>query len=186
MKYKIKKFQHPTPTKPQQLSHHWAAPNYRSAAPQLAHPINDSPALNPYESINIEQLVGYFLYYSCTVDQTMLVTLNSISSEQSKITQKIAKKMVQLVNYASTHPEEITRYHTSRMIILMNINSSFLSEIGSKIISGGYHYLSSPSKKPNPPHTHTPYTQWNHSHEIHHNKEFPVKCYGRVTGIIIC
>ena len=32
------------------------------------------------------------LYYSCTVDPTMLVTLNSITSEQSKSTQETVKK----------------------------------------------------------------------------------------------
>ena len=42
----------------------------------------------------------------------MLVTLNSIAAEQSKITQDAAIKVVQLLNYAATHPEAITHYHS--------------------------------------------------------------------------
>ena len=104
VKYSVHKFQHPTPTRPQHSSHQWISPNYVSTAPQLAHPTDDSPALNPDEARNFQQVVGTFLYYAHSVDPTMLVILNSIASEQSKGTHAIAKKVVQLLNYTATHP----------------------------------------------------------------------------------
>ena len=71
----------------------------------------------------------------------MLVTLNTIVAEKSKITQKTAKQVVQLINYAAAHPEEITRYHASGMTLHMHSDTSFLSDLGAKSISGGYHNL---------------------------------------------
>ena len=61
--------------------------------------------------------------------------------------------MVQLLNYAATHPEAINCYHASRMTLHLNSDKSFLPAPGDKRISGGYHYLSKTSKNPeNPPH----------------------------------
>ena len=47
----------------------------------------------------------------------MLVKMNTIAAKQSKYSQETAKKVVQLLNYAATHPEAITRYHTIRMTL---------------------------------------------------------------------
>ena len=62
----------------------------------------------------------------------MLVALNTIADQQSKITQETDKKVVQLLNYATTHPEAITRCHASGMILHMHSDASFLSEPGTK------------------------------------------------------
>ena len=83
----------------------------------------------------------------------MLAVLNTIAAQQLKITQEKAKKVVQLLNYAATHPKAITRYHTSGITLHMYIDASFLSAPGEKRRAGGYHYLSEPSSEPkNPPH----------------------------------
>ena len=49
----------------------------------------------------------------------MLVALNTIAAQQAKSTQEIAKKVVQLLNYAATHPDDIIRYHASGMALHM-------------------------------------------------------------------
>ena len=102
-------FQHPTPTRPQHSPHQWTAPKYGYTVPQLVHPKDDSPELNPEEANTIQQVVGTFFYYACVLDPTMLVSLNTITAQQAKSTQETAKKVVQLLNYTATHPEEITR-----------------------------------------------------------------------------
>ena len=79
----------------------------------------------------------------------MLVTLNSISANQEKITRAKSKNMVQLINYAATHPESITRYHASGIILHIHSNKYFLSGPGSKIRAGLYHCMSAPSANPN-------------------------------------
>ena len=46
----LHKFRHPIPNRPQQSPHQWIAPKYSSTAPQMLHPTEYSPALNPEEA----------------------------------------------------------------------------------------------------------------------------------------
>ena len=152
MKDALQKSQHPTPTRTHNSLHQWTAPNYGSTALQMAHLTDDSPAIYLDEAGNVQQLVGTFLYYTRAVDPTMLVTLNKISYEQSKITQETEKKVVQILNYAATQPEAITRYLTGGMTMHIHSKESFLSYPGDKIRAGGYHYLSeTPTNQKTPP-----------------------------------
>ena len=144
VKYALHKFQHPSPTRPHHSPHQWISSNYGSTAPQLVHPTDDYPELNPYKSRNSQQVVGIFLYPSHAVDAILLVTMNTISAEQSKITQEKAKKVMQFLNYVVTHPEAITCYHSSGINLHMPSDASFFSATGYKSRSGGYHYLSEP------------------------------------------
>ena len=63
-----------------------------------------SSALAPAYSNTIQQVVGTFLYFYHAVNPTILVTLNIIYMEQANSTKDTGKKMVQLLNYAVTHP----------------------------------------------------------------------------------
>ena len=90
----LHKFQHPTPTRPQHSPQQWTVPKYRSTAPQLAHPEDESPALNPEEENTVQQVVGKLFYYARAVYPTMLVSLNTIASQQSKSIQETEKKVV--------------------------------------------------------------------------------------------
>ena len=109
------------------------------------HPEDDSLSLNPEESNTVQQVAGTFLYYSRAVDPTILLAPNTIAVQQSKRTQEKTNKVVQLLNYASTHPESITRYHARGIALHMHSGASYLSAPGAKSRSGGYHYLSEPS-----------------------------------------
>ena len=94
----------------------------------MEHPTDDTLTLNPDEAKNIQQKLRTFLYYAHVFDPAMLVALNTIASEQLKITQETAKKAVKLLNYEATHPEAITRYPARVMTLHMNSDTSFLSE----------------------------------------------------------
>ena len=84
----------PPPTRPHHSPHQWKAPNYISTAPHLVHTEEDSPALNTDEANTVQQVIGGLLYYARAVDPTMLVALNTIAAQQSKITQETANKVV--------------------------------------------------------------------------------------------
>ena len=137
VKNALHKFQHSTPTRPQHSPHQWTAPKYGPTAPQLAHPEDDYQALNPEEANTVQQVFGTFLYYASVVGPTMLVVLNTIAAQQPKSTQETENKMVQLLNYAATHPEAITRYHAIGMTFCMRSDTSFLSAPGAKKQSRG-------------------------------------------------
>ena len=137
MKDAIHKFQHPTPTRPQNSPHQWIATNYGSTAPQMAHSTHKHPDLQLAESKNVQQVVGKFLYYACAVDPTMIVTINSIASKQNKTTQATEKKVVQLLNYAATHSASTACYHFRGIILHIHSEASFLSAPVSKSRAGG-------------------------------------------------
>ena len=120
MKDKLQKFQHPTSTRPHHSPHQWTSPKYGFTATQLAHSEDNSPVLNTEEENTVQQVVGTFLYYARAVEPAILVVLNTIPDQQSKSTQETAKKVVQLLNYAATHPEAITRYRAREMTLHMH------------------------------------------------------------------
>ena len=70
------------------------------------------------EVINmVRKIVGLFLYYSLTVDSTMLVTLSDLAATQSNSTEKTYENVVQLLNYAASHPTAFFIYNQSKMIL---------------------------------------------------------------------
>ena len=52
----------------------------------------------------VQQLVGTLLYYANTVDPTMLVALDTLSSQQSKTTKPTYYTIMWLLNYAYSNP----------------------------------------------------------------------------------
>ena len=87
VKEALHKFHHPTPSRPQHSPHQWNPPNYGSTAPQLAHQSPESPNLVPPEANTVQQVVVTFLYYARAVNNTVLVALNSIVTEQANSTE---------------------------------------------------------------------------------------------------
>ena len=74
-------FRHQLKNKKQLSPHHHVAPTY-GATVQFAEPEDDAPLL-PEECIKfIQKSVGVFLYYSIDIDNTVLVALSDIGSEQ--------------------------------------------------------------------------------------------------------
>ena len=95
--------------------------------------------------------MGALLCYALVVDDTMLVLLSSISTEQAKITQVMAIVVTQLLNCAATHSESMTRYYLIGMVFCIHSDSSFLSNPVYNIIAGGYNYLIVQSLDPSKP-----------------------------------
>ena len=53
----LHKLQQPTLTRPQHSPHHWTSSNHGFIVPQMAHPIENSPALNLDEAKNFQKVV---------------------------------------------------------------------------------------------------------------------------------
>eukprot|EP00957_Ditylum_brightwellii_P057218 4335667-Ditylum_brightwellii.AAC.2 len=79
------------------------------------------------------------------------MAINTIIAQQGNLTINIAKDMVHLLNYCSTHPDAVLRYSTSRMILHIHSDAlySFKTEAHSQ--AGGHFFLSSASEDPNKP-----------------------------------
>ena len=81
-KYALNKLQHPTLTRPQHSPHQWTVVTYGSIAPQLEHPKDEYPKLNPDKARNAHKILETFLFYALAVDLAMIVTLNTIADKQ--------------------------------------------------------------------------------------------------------
>ena len=82
-----------------------AAPKKYCTAAQEPIKIDDSKQESP-EGINrIQKIVLSILYYSGSVDTTILMALSTLASEKSKATVQTIKDTRQLLHYLGTHPD---------------------------------------------------------------------------------
>ena len=77
--------------KPEYSPHKHVEPNYDQKV-QYAELTNDTPPLDSVDINLIQKFVGTFLYYGIAVDNTILVAVSTIYSEQSSATSNTAKK----------------------------------------------------------------------------------------------
>jgi hypothetical protein len=151
----LHKFQHPSPTRPEDSPHVWNQPTY-SAKIQYAKALDTSPCLLAEETTRIQQIIGTFLYYGIAVDPTMLVAIGSIAATQAKATQATFNAIVHFLNYAASHPDAVICYHASNMILHNHSDGSYLSKkplAHSRV--GGHFFLSQNPTNPTKP-TNTP------------------------------
>ena len=91
------------------------------------------------------------MYYTITVDYTLLVALGDLASMQTKDTKHTLVKLIWLINYCATHPDAEITYVTSDMCLHAHIDASFLSVINVRSRAGRHFFLSSkylPEKSP--------------------------------------
>jgi hypothetical protein len=150
----LHRFQHPTPSSPEDSPHAWLAPTY-GAPVQLAPLADASPKLDKDGILRLQQVIGTLLYYARAVDGTMLVALGTLASAQSQGTEATAKALTRLLNYAATHPNATIRYHSSDMVLYIHSDASYLSESKARSRVGGHFYLGSTPIDPTKPPSHT-------------------------------
>jgi hypothetical protein len=146
IKEALHKYQHPAPTYPEHALHQWNPPVYGTKT-QYVEDTKDSPALSPKDVTRLQQLGGTLLYYARTVDSMLIMPVNVLASEQTRVTAATADKIIKLLNYCNTHPEATLRYHASDMILNIHSDASYLSEREAKNRSGGFLYMGSNTYK---------------------------------------
>jgi hypothetical protein len=135
------KYNHPKPCKPQHSPHAHREIIY--GAKQQTLPDADTSA--PYDSDDIKRIQGIFgslLYYARAVDNKLLATLSTISSQQATATENTAKTVNQLLDYVATYPSDGITYRASSMILAAHSDASFLTETRSHSRAGSHIFLS--------------------------------------------
>ncbi len=121
---------------------------------QYAEAPDDSEALSKQRINLLQQIIGVFLFYARAIDNTMLVSLGTLGSAQTKGTEATMQAAVHLLNYAATHPDAEIRFHASEMQLHAHSDASYLSEREARSRAGGYFFLDGkddPSPKAPPP-----------------------------------
>jgi hypothetical protein len=149
----LQRFEHKPPKRRQDSPHPWQPPTY-GAKVQLTPPEDTSRPLTDKEKKKIQEIVGVFLYYARAVDSTMLKALGTLASAHSQGTEATMDAVIQLLNYAASHPDAVLRYIASDMYLWVESDASFLSEPKSRSCYAGHFFLSDrpkdPTKAPKP------------------------------------
>ena len=140
VKKALHKFNHKPPNKPQHSPHQWTRPTYGTKVQHATD--NDSPPASATAATYAQQVTGTFLYYALAINNTMLVSLNTISTQQFAPTEATMSEITWLLDYAATHPEAVIRYSKSDMILWIKSDASYLSAPNARSCAGGHFYLS--------------------------------------------
>lgn len=146
----LHRFEHPIPLRPQDSPHPWTPPVY-GATIQYPAPDDTTPKVSLSQQTRIQEILGTLLYYARAVDDTMLVTINSLAAEQAQATEATLDRIVWLLNYAATHPDTVLRYQASDMYLWVHSDASYLSEPNAGSRYAGFFFLSSRPDDPNTP-----------------------------------
>jgi hypothetical protein len=92
---------------------------------QLTHVDPYSPPLSTEGVKRIQGIVGALLYYARAVDNKLLATLSTLSSQQATAPEATNVAMNQLLDYLTTYPDDGTTYRTSDMILCTHANAGF-------------------------------------------------------------
>ena len=142
VKNALHKFRHSKPHQKQHAPHEWIKPIY-GRKQQFTPPDLQEPQLSPSETRKIQSIIGTCLYYARAVDMTILPSLNSLATTQSKLIATTKQKNDQLLDYLDTHPDDKLRYHASDMILHCDSDAAYLVETKARSRVGGFYYLSS-------------------------------------------
>jgi hypothetical protein len=139
------KYQHPTPTKPENAPHKSIPINYGLKQQMTQAPSTASP-LSADRKKNLQQIIGSILYYARAVDNTMLMALSALASAQAHATEDTAKALVHFLNYCTTHPDATIRYLASDMVLHVHSDASYLSEPQARSRAGGHFFMANKIK----------------------------------------
>ena len=122
----LQRFCHQKIKHKQQSPHQHTPPTYGSKI-QYDSPDDNNPILPAKQLKYIQQVVGVLLYYGIAIDNTVLVTLGDLRSEQAAATALTKNKFNHLLDYLASNPNATIRFYASGMILFIHRDASYLS-----------------------------------------------------------
>ena len=89
----------------------------------------------------IQQVTGKLLFYARAIDNTMLHTLNMITTMTITGTTATLDAANYLLNYAACNPNAEIRYSASNMILNIHSDAAYLVAPEAQSRAGGFHFL---------------------------------------------
>ena len=117
----------------------YSAPTYGPSSQLVSN--DSSPAASPKEAKFLQEVIGTFLWYARTVDNTMLCPFGKLASRQAKPTASLVRAIHHFLQYAACHPDAVIRILPSDMRLIISSDASYLSESQARSRAAGYHFL---------------------------------------------
>jgi hypothetical protein len=135
------RYKHPMPTK-HQLSPLKHCKIIFGKTTQLTHVNPYSPPFSTEGVKRVQGIIGACLYYARAVDNKLLTTLSTLSSQQATATEATNVAMNQLLDYLATYSDNGTTYHASDMILCAHTNAGFHNESKGHSQAGAHIFVS--------------------------------------------
>jgi hypothetical protein len=129
------------PTK-RQLSPHKHRKNVYGQITQIAHNEPYSPPLSNEGVKRIQGITGALLYYARAVDNKLLATLSTLSSQQATATEATTEAVSQLLDYLATYPDDGTTYRSRDMILCAHADAGFHNKSKGRSRAGAHIFMS--------------------------------------------
>jgi hypothetical protein len=139
----LSKFQHDAPKHPQHTPSRYVTPVY--GAKTQYDTKDETPPLAAKQCLTIQKVTGSVLYYARAVDPNVLMPLNDIATEKTKVTEKTQAATNQMLDYLTTHPDATIRYHASDMVLHIHSDTSYISVSNARSRLGGLFFLGNKS-----------------------------------------
>jgi hypothetical protein len=136
----LAKYKHVVSSRPQHCPYSPEPKKYGSEA-QSPLPIDTMQPLGDKEIKAVQKIVGSILYYARAVDMTVLMALSTIASEQTKGTECMMEKALQVLNYLATHPDATVCFCATGMVMNIHSDASYLSEPNSRSRACGHFFI---------------------------------------------
>ena len=98
--------------------------------------------LTPPEIREVQETVVVLLYYACAIYSMLLVALNTVGSQQFKITKNTQDVVTHLLQYCASHPDATVRYYASNIVMHVHSDASYLSCLQAWSRAGGFFFFS--------------------------------------------
>ena len=105
VKHTLKKLQHASSHRAQHVPHKWTTPTYGQTR-QYATPPDTTKQLDKKGQKHVQRVVGSFLYYARSIDNTIITALNKIAAMQAQPTIKTKKSNDYWIIYIHTQMHE--------------------------------------------------------------------------------
>ena len=106
------------------------------AKPQMSHIEDTSLPLDEAGIKCIQAIGGAVLFYGRAVDNKLLVTLNSIGTQQAAASESTNEAVNKMLEYLATYPNDGIVYRASDMILAAHSDAGFHNESKGRSRSG--------------------------------------------------
>eukprot|EP00957_Ditylum_brightwellii_P199641 15219360-Ditylum_brightwellii.AAC.1 len=124
--------------------------NY-GAKKQYTHTASPGPSLDKKGVKQVQENVGIILFYARTVNNKLLVALNTIGIQQASVTEVTNKAVAVLLDYVATYPNDGILYHASNMVLAAHVDAGCHNETKGCSRAGSHIFLAK----------NDPYPHWN-------------------------
>ena len=109
---------------------------------QLTHKEDVSPKLDKAGILRVQSIVGAALFYGRAVDKKIMVSINTIGTQQASATEATNHAVHQLLNYLATYPDDVILYQASEVILTAHSDAGFHNESKGRSRAGAHICLS--------------------------------------------